>query len=128
MIRHALLLLPCLLLVGCGAKLNFQNVCTLTIQTPENLNYFPEQSGEQTLTVKVSSTEPVDLGFYLASSSSDPRDLTPAERISKALLHKKAVKDESFTVKIPAKSAYSLMIYLPADGKKPANVTTSIKN
>ena len=113
---------------GCGAKLNFQNVCTLTPQTPENLNHFEAQSDEQTLTVKIGSAEPVDVGFYLKSTSEDPRDLTPADRVSKALLHKKAVKDETFTVKIPAKTAYSLLLTLPSDGKKPANVTTSIKN
>jgi len=128
MFRPAFLLLPCLLIVGCGAKLNFQNVCTLTIQSTENLNHFAEQSGEQTLTVKIASTEPVDLGFYLKSATDEPRDLSAKDRVSKALLHKKGVTSETFTVKIPAKAAYSLMLYLPADGKKPATVTTSITN
>jgi len=116
-------------LCGCsGAKLDYSKEVQLTLNMPEHVSHFEPQPQPQTLTIEIQSSEPVHAGIYLNSAVAEPRDLSTSARVSQAHWHKKQMQQETATVTIPANTAYTLMVYLSEDSKKPAIPKIRIKN
>jgi hypothetical protein len=125
------LVMALLLLSFCGCR-----VATLSIEKtfslpegsdPDKLLLFDPQSEEQTLTIQLEASDEVNVGVYLKSQAADPRELSVADREAKAAAYKKSTKAETFTVKIPANTGYTVMVSLaPKVAKSSGKVT--VKN
>jgi hypothetical protein len=125
--RFAVLVAVCGL-VGCkAAKLNEDKAFTLSPSADEYLLELVPQKGDQTVSAAVTATEPVDVYVVLKSAAADPRDLKAGDREKKAVAFKKGVKAETLTAKIPAGEGASVLVALPAAGKK-ADVTVKLTN
>ncbi len=114
-------------LVGCRAdKLNETRDFTLSQEGLDRLIEMPAQKYEQTLSVTVSATEPVDVYIFLKSAG-DLRDATAADRAKKALASKTGTQSDTLTAKIPANDAPNVLVLLGEKSKK-SSVSVKLAN
>ncbi|MGL6075337.1 MAG: hypothetical protein ACRC8S_14370 [Fimbriiglobus sp.] len=129
MVRTLVMALLVLSFCGCSAaKLNIEKTFSLPDGSdPDKLLLFEAQSKEQTITIKVEASDEINVGVYLKSQAAEPRDLSVADRETKAAAFKKGTKAETFTVKIPANTEYTVMLSLAAKVAKSSGKVT-VKN
>ena len=105
-------------IAGCNAKLNEEKSFNLTASDRDKLYQFDAQSSEQSITMKVTSSDAVDLFVYLKKDVPDPVGLDDADRKKKALSSKLGVTSDTLVVKVPPKQEYSLVVALGIKSKK----------
>lgn len=105
-------------IAGCNARLNEEKSFNLTPSDRDKTYQFDAQSAEQTVTMKVTSSEAVDLFVFLKKDVPDASTLDDADRKKKAMSSKLGVTSDTLVVKVPAKQEYSLVVALGIKSKK----------
>jgi hypothetical protein len=112
-------------LAGCAGKLDVERTYDQSGLDRNSIN-LPAQPRAQTLTVTVTTDNPVDV-FVLPAAAGDPTTIEAAALPKKATAHKAKMSTGSFTADIPAGQETNVLV-TPAAGSPKAKVTIKLTN